>query len=330
MNRCRYTFWLLLALIVMPALAKDEKPQQPQEPPPYNQQMNVVFADTDDGVGLIMDIFTPKGKKNGLGIIDVVSGSWSSARGRLEDHKRAKMFDIICGRGYTVFAIRPGSVSKYTALEMLSNLKTGIRWVKAHAQDYGIDPDRLGIAGASAGGHLASLAITTAEDGNPKAKDELDRYDTRVKAAVIFFPPTDFLEWGDVKVKEGQTSPVLLVMGKLVYSGGTKGRTPEQINRQLEKISPARLVTGKEPPCLIIHGDADPLVPLQQSQKLVDALKKAGASAELIVKPGGGHPWPTINEEIAIAADWLDRQLHRAASDANRNDEKAKQQAAAQ
>lgn len=307
--RYRYAvcLWLLLIAVFAPANAQEESAARDSQPP-YTQQMNVVFADTDDGVGLIMDIFTPTGPKNGLGVIDVISGSWSSARGRLNDHKQARMFDIICGRGYTVFAIRPGSITKFTAQEMLSNLKTGIRWVKAHAKEYGIDPDRLAIAGASAGGHLASLAVTTAEDGDPKAKDELKRYDTRLKAAVIFFPPTDFLQWGDLKVKEGQTSPVMLVVGKLVGTGGRK-RSPEELNRQLEKISPARLVTGKECPCLLIHGDADPLVPLQQSQTFLEALRKAGVPAELIVKAGGGHPWPTIHEEVAIAADWLDRQL---------------------
>jgi dipeptidyl aminopeptidase/acylaminoacyl peptidase len=59
----------------------------------------------------------------------------------------------------------------------------------------------------------------------------------------------------------------------------------------------------------MIHGDADSVVPLQQSQVMLAALKKAGASAELIVKAGGGHPWPTLHEEVQVIADWFDRQL---------------------
>ena len=62
-------------------------------------------------------------------------------------------------------------------------------------------------------------------------------------------------------------------------------------------------------PFLIIHGDADPLVPLQQSRKMIEVLKAAGGSAELIVKKGGGHPWMTINEEVKVMADWFDQHL---------------------
>ena len=74
----------------------------------YVQHQDIVFADVD-GVGLLMDIFTPTGKSNGLGIVDVASGAWFSDRGKINDHKRARMFDTFCGRGYTVFAVRPGS-----------------------------------------------------------------------------------------------------------------------------------------------------------------------------------------------------------------------------
>lgn len=301
------TSLLFIALIATRALADDKAPAA--EPLPYVQNMNIVFKDTNDGFGLLMDIFTPTGKANGLGVVDVISGSWSSARGRLNDHKQAKMFDLMCGRGYTVFAIRPGSSSKFTALEMLANLKTGIRWVKAHAKDYNIDPARLAICGASAGGHLASLATVTAEDGNPASGDELERQDTRLKAAVVFFPPTDFLHWGKTQIKPEDAGSVALIFGKLVLGGVKKETKPEEIYEQLAKISPARLITGKEPPFLFVHGDADPIVPLQQSQHMIEALEKAGVATELIIKKGGAHPWPTINEEVAIAVDWLDRQL---------------------
>jgi dipeptidyl aminopeptidase/acylaminoacyl peptidase len=75
------------------------------------------------------------------------------------------------------------------------------------------------------------------------------------------------------------------------------------------QISPARLVTKHAPPFLLIHGDADPLVPLQQSEVMLEALKKAGVPAELIVKKGGGHPWLTLHEEVQVLAEWFDKQL---------------------
>lgn len=96
------------------------------EDTPYSQQENVVFGEVH-GVGLLMDVFTPKGDKNGLGIVDVISGAWHSDRGKIRDHARAQTFEILCRKGYTVFAIRPGSITKFSAPEMLSNLNEGIR-----------------------------------------------------------------------------------------------------------------------------------------------------------------------------------------------------------
>ena len=267
----------------------------------YNRQINVVYAEAH-GTGMIMDIFTPKADANGLGIIDVLSGAWYSAPGQLRDHMRAKIFDIYCSHGYTVFMIRPGSRTKYSVDEMVSNLKTGIRYVKYHAGEYKIDPDRLGITGASAGGHLTLLTLARTEAGNPQAKDELKRLSTEIKAAAVFFPPTDFLD-----VNGGEWD--LARLSDLLFPGGICNVVESEMRERAASISTARQVRNAFPPVLFIHGDADPVVPLQQSEKMVEVLKKAGGKAELIVKPGGGHPWPTISEEVEICADWFDRKL---------------------
>ena len=268
---------------------------------PYEQKMDVVYGEVH-GTGLLMDVFTPKGKANGLGIVDVVSGAYYSDRRKIRDHILAQLYSILCSRGYTVFAIRPGSRTRYTGAEMEANVKTGIRYVKQHASEYKIDPERLGLTGASAGGHLATLAAVTPEEGKPEASSPPLRYDTRVKAAGIFFPPTDFLDW-DGKLAD------LNLLGSLLFVGGTNGHSEAEIKERALQISPARLVKPPTIPFLFIHGDADPLVPLQQSQKMVAALKAAGGSADLIVKKGGGHPWMTLPEEVKIMADWFDQHL---------------------
>src|SRR5580692_8050043 len=133
----------------------------------YKQQQDVVFGEAD-GVGLPMDVFTPLGKRNGLAVIDVVSGAWYTDRGKIRDHQRGQFFQIFCGRGYTVFAIRPGSRSRFSAPEMVQNLRKGIHWVRDHAAEYGIDPDHMAICGASAGGHLACLTLVTPDVGKDK------------------------------------------------------------------------------------------------------------------------------------------------------------------
>ncbi len=269
---------------------------------PYEQKQDLLYGEVD-GVGLLMDVFTPTGAKNGLGIVDIASGAWHSDRGKIRDHQMAQMYTIFCGKGYTVFAVRPGSRGRFTAEDMVKNVKTGIRWAKAHATDYGIDPDKLGLTGASAGGHLAALTVVTREDGDPNSKDPLAKLSTDVAAVGIFFPPTNFLQWGDT----GQ--PDFKLIGEILFPGGIAGRSPEELEAKARAISPALLVKDKTPPFLIWHGDADPLVPLQQSEFLVEKLKAAGTDVEFHIKAGGAHPWMTIPEEVAKMGDWFDTKL---------------------
>jgi acetyl esterase/lipase len=268
---------------------------------PFEQKMDVVYGEVH-GTGLLMDVFTPRNKTNGLAIVDVVSGAYWSDRRKIRDHMLAQVYTVFCSRGYTVFALRPGSRSRYTGLEMVEHVRIGIRFVKQHAADYHIEPNRLGLTGASAGGHLALLAAVTSEDGKPDEKGSVQAMSTAVQAAAIFFPPTDFLDWNG-KPADFNT------LGDLLFLGGIKGRAENEIEERARQLSPVRRLTGPAIPLLLIHGDADPLVPIQQSRKMVDAVKAAGGSAELMVKPGGGHPWLTIAEEVRVMADWFDRRL---------------------
>jgi acetyl esterase/lipase len=275
---------------------------------PYTQRENIVYGEAH-GIGLLMDVFIPNGAKNGLGIVDVISGAWHSDRGKIRDHTRAQTFHILCRKGYTVFAIRPGSITKFGAAEMLANLNQGIRWTKDHSTEYAIDPDRLGMMGASAGGHLACLAAVTADDVKETASLSSAIPGTQVKAVAVFFPPTDFLNYGGKAVDARADDRMGQLVRRLAFPQGLSNETGEEVTQKVTQISPARLVTPHSPPFLLIHGDADPVVPLQQSETMLAALKDAGVSAELIVKKGGGHPWLTLHEEIQILADWFDKQL---------------------
>ena len=273
-----------------------------EEPLSYDQKIDQLYGEVH-GTGLLMDVFVPKGKGNGLAIVDVASGAYHSDRGKIRDHTRAQIYQIFCARGYTLFAVRPGSRTRYTAKEMDQHIKLAIRYVKDHATEYKIDPERLGITGASAGGHLATLATVAPEEGQADAKNSLQRHNTRVKATAVFFPPTDFLDWG------GKPADLNRV-GDLLFLGGVKGHSEEEIKEGAKAISPVYMAKeATNVPFLFIHGDADTTVPLQQSQKMVEAIKTAGGSAELIVKKGGGHAWLTMNEEVKMMADWFDQHL---------------------
>jgi acetyl esterase/lipase len=298
--------FLILLLSVASAVAQDTSTLS------YHQKIDVIYGEVH-GTGLLMDVFVPKAKTNGLAVIDVVSGAFFSDRGKIREHIMGRIFQIFCARGYTVFAVRPGSRTRYTGFEMAANVKTSIRYVKQHAADYHIDPERIGITGASAGGHLATLVSVTPDEAKSEATSAM-RFGTQVKAAAVFFPPTDFMDW------DGKPAN-LEIIGDLLFSGGTKNHSEEILKEKAEQLSPARQVKGTPVPFLIIHGDADPIVPLQQSQKMVEVLKKAGGSAELIIKKGGGHPWMTIFEEVKLMADWFDQHLPETAATGSQSPE---------
>jgi acetyl esterase/lipase len=271
----------------------------------YEQKMDVIYGDAD-GVALVMDVFRPTGPKNGIGIIDVASGAWHSDRGKIRDHMRARVYDIFCGKGYTVFAVRPGSISRFSVPDMVKHIRMATKWVQDHSAEYGIDPQNLGITGGSAGGHLSALVVVS----TPAGKD--GKVDQPFKAVGIFFPPTDFISYRGHATDFGKDERSARLIRSLAADRGDqsdRALDAAKLTELARNISPALLVDRKQSPFLIIHGDADFTVPLHQSEMLLAALKKNGGSAELIVKKGGGHPWFTIAEEVKVMADWFDKEL---------------------
>jgi acetyl esterase/lipase len=160
----------------------------------------------------------------------------------------------------------------------LIDCKAAIRWLRAHATQNGIDPNRIGVWGASAGGHLVALLGTT---GDVKEFDtgENTNVSSRVQAVCDWFGPTDFtsnLNHGDTEQVEAR-----LIGGPI-----------SQNLQKVQRANPIHYITRDDPPFLIVHGDKDPVVPLQQSQLLADALKKSGNEVTFHVVPGGGHGGP--------------------------------------
>jgi acetyl esterase/lipase len=279
------------------------------ETPSYVQAQNVVFGEVH-GTGLLMDVFTPKGAPNGLGIVDVASGAWYSDRSKIRDHTLAQIYEIFCSRGYVVFAVRPGSKTRYTALEMDQHVKMAVRFIKENADEYKIDRNKIGLTGASAGGHLATLASLTPLTSDPNSKNKVERHDTTVAAVAVFFPPTDFLEWRDGNTIDPKVlAPLLAVGGTATLDSKLDGASGDEFHKMAKAISPLYQVGKPTIPFLLIHGDADEVVPLSHSQKLVNAIRSGGGDAELIIKAGGGHPWLTLPVEVAVMADWFDRKL---------------------
>ena len=296
MNASRF---LCLALILTASVACADD----AETVPHCRK-NVVYGEAH-GVGLLMDIYTPAGDRNGKAVVDVISGGWRSTRVNMRNHDRAQVFGILCRHGYTVFAVRPGSLSRFSVTDMVKNLETGIVHVKDHADEYQIDPHRIGLMGASAGGHLASLLAVT----SGQTSSSLSTNSASVSAVAAFYPPTDFLALRESGAPTRPFQSRAPSVRRLMEQSDIPGLSGDELQSRLVVISPAHHVTQSAPPFLLIHGDADDAVPWSQSQTLQKRLQENGVSAELVVKTGAGHMWPTIHEEVEVIADWFDRQL---------------------
>jgi acetyl esterase/lipase len=280
---------------------------------PFTRKVDVVYG-RKFGTALTMDIFTPKKDANGFGLIWVVSGGWFSAHEAI--NPEPPLVKPLLDRGYTVFAVVHGSQPKFTIPEVLNDMNRAIRFVRHNAKDYGVDPDRLGIFGGSAGGHLSLMQGTAGDLGNSDSKDPVDRTSSRVQAVACFFPPTDFLNYG--KPGENAIGRGTLAGFKAPFDfhelDKTTGRferiTDEaKITKIGEQISPINHVSSDDPPTLILHGDADKLVPIQQAEAIVEKLKKANVEAKLVPKPGAGHGWPDMAKDVTLFADWYDEHL---------------------
>jgi acetyl esterase/lipase len=272
------------------------------------------------GVALTMEIFRPQKNANGLGVISVLSGGWySNHPGKANPARWAALLD----RGYTVFAVTHGSQPKFSIPEILEDMHRAVRFIRFHAQDYGIDPDRIGITGSSAGGHLSLMQGLAGDTGNPKATDPVDRVSSRVQAVACFFPPTDFLNYG--KPGENAVGRGILwnysgAFGFTSYDPDWRRLVPitdeQKIQEIGRRISPISHASADDPPVLIFHGDKDWLVPLQQSETLAEKLKRAGVEVKLVVKPGADHGWPGIDKDAIAIAEWFDAHLKQPANPA--------------
>lgn len=277
---------------------------------PAIERMEVIYG-RKYGVALTMDVFTPA-KPNGIGAIFVVSGGWFSAHEAINQAFIQPLLD----RGYTVFAVCHGSQPKFQIPEILTDMHRAVRYIRHHAADYGIDPNQLGIMGGSAGGHLSLMQGTAGVPGDEKAADPVDRESSRVQAVACFFPPTDFLNYG--KPGEIALGRGTLKAFRAPFDFEEMNEDPKyfveisdeaKIQEIGKEISPINHVSADDPPTLIVHGDADELVPIQQAQIIIDKLKAAGVEAELVTKAGGGHGWPDFLADVAKFADWFDAHL---------------------
>jgi acetyl esterase/lipase len=273
---------------------------------PYTAIEDVVYGQKE-GMGLTFDVLQPEQNPKGIGVIVVSSGSWKSGKSNLPEEVAEKRRDHwamgLLHSGFTVFIVRHGSGPRFHVPEMIEDIRRSVRFIRLNAADYAIDPDQIGITSGSSGGHLALMVALTGDDGNSESKDPVERVSSRVQAIVSWFPPTDLINWGAV---DGYKTIQKIRPG--LFEGLFD--TVTDLTEQLKSISPWYHVTSDDPPLLLIHGDADPTVPLQQSEVLKAKYEEAGLTVKLIVQPGGGHTyWDGIEKQYVDVAEWFDAYL---------------------
>ena len=268
--------------------------------PTVQRSDGVVYGRRNDEQ-LKLDVVRPA-QPNGLGVALVVSGGWKSERA---GSVPVWMMAPVLRRGYTVFAIYHVSQPEATVMEIIQDVHRGVRFVRHRAHEYGIDPERIGVTGGSAGGHLSLMLATRGGPGPDDAEDPIDRESSAVQAVAIFYPVTDLLNLGESTENPGDGGPPKSFVNAFGPDSGDMS-VWKAIGRD---CSPIYHVTADLPPILIHHGDADTLVPLEQPEWFRDRAAEHGCDVKIVVHPGGKHGWLTMMWDVRKFAEWFDLHL---------------------
>ena len=282
-----------------------------------NYDIEELIYGRKDGIALTMLQLKPKSKSNNNAIIWVMAGSWFSSYETAERSVRPSSSYL--EKGYTIFLVIVGSQPRYAIPDEIADVKRAIRYIRYNAKKLNIDPNKIGIHGASAGGHL-SLAVAMADEKiDSTAQDPVNRISSRVQAVAVLFPPTDCLNWGTIggnMVNMREIQKASGVFGAFDFRvWNSKSRTYDQVTDTSERnkigreSSPIYFISPDDPPVFIIHGDADIVVPLQQSVSFIAKLKVAGVPNNLIIKKGAGHNPNDMMPELKEFVDWFDKYL---------------------
>lgn len=276
-------------------------------------QSEIIYG-RKDGMALTLIKLAPKKQSKGKGIITVVSGNWVSNYSMLPGFIRHAVNYV--NSGYTMFLVMHGSQPRYAINDETEDLRRAVRFVRFNAKEYGIDLSHIGITGYSSGGHLALMTALADDHIDLKAKDSVDRVSSRVQAAAVFYPPTDFLNWGapnktsDKKMLVKYGVAAAFDFKTLSDSTGMyEHNSFDSVLKTTKEVSPINLVTSDDPPVSIIHGNKDMLVPLQQSESIIAKLKAAGVPNELFIREGGNHGWANMEVEEKRFIIWFDKYL---------------------
>jgi acetyl esterase/lipase len=236
---------------------------------------------------------------NGAGpfpaVVCIHGGGWRA--GKRQD--LSKLVEFLAGKGYVALTVSYRLTDKARFPAQIEDCKAAVRWLRANAKKYKVNPDRVGAVGFSAGGHLVCMLGTTNKKDGLEGKGGHAGKSSRVQAVVSFFGPTNFntKDWSE------QIEKTFLIP----FVGSKFEEKPELY----KKISPINYVTKDAPPFLFFHGTKDPLVGLRHSRELAAKLQKVGVSARVVVMEGAGHGWAgkKLTETLDQTVAFFDKTL---------------------
>ena len=240
-----------------------------------------------DGMALTYDVVQPK-KDIGAAVIFMVSGGWFSRYA--PPQAAVGMFPEILDAGYTMYLVRHGSAPRYKVPEAVADVQKAIDHIYENAGDHGVDPNRLGVFGGSAGGHLSLMLGCATGPVGEAPDDKAKSREGRVAAVAAYFPPVDLTEI----VGPNDRFPAL-----------------DFAQEDAKYVSPIFHVTPDDAPTILIHGDADELVPLSHSVDIHAKFEEAKVPVEFITIEGAGHGFQGEDGKRAINAvvAWFDKHL---------------------
>jgi acetyl esterase/lipase len=206
---------------------------------------------------------------------------------------------LLVDNGYATATINYRLGRNGVFYDQIADCKAAVTWLRKRGTSINIDPNRIGVWGASAGGHLAALLGTTGDATSPAWATPVGGVSNRVDAVCDWCGPTDLCS---ITSQLGNSNKVLKPLRALL------GAPPWERPNRAKEASPITYVHRGCPPFLIMHGEKDPVVPVAQSQELNDALKAIGVDCTLEIVPGGGHNFHSKDSEARVVK-FFDRTL---------------------
>ncbi len=229
---------------------------------------------------LLADLYLPKNATGNVPLILCIhGGGWS--RGNKRQCPALPMLK----EGYAVASIQYTLTDEAPFPAQIEDCKAAVRWLRANAAKYHIDPDRIGVWGHSSGAHLAALLGTSGGVAALEGKGENANFSSRVQAVCEISGPADLVKmYQDVSASSSEMAPDAKAALEALFGGKFDAKKDVAV-----AASPITYVTPDDPPFLIIHGDEDATVPVSQSELFAAALKKAGVPVTLDIVAGRGH-----------------------------------------